>query len=53
MSGSLRVVHSAILALLLMTVAPARAAELPTGQMTWALHFTPAPTLFEPAETPA
>jgi peptide/nickel transport system substrate-binding protein len=52
MGGSLRVVHSAILALLLMTVAPARAAELPAGQMTWALHFTPAPTLFEPAETP-
>ena len=27
-------------------------AETPAGQMTWALHFTPAPTLFEPAETP-
>ena len=24
----------------------------PAGQMTWALHFSLAPTLFEPAETP-
>ena len=27
-------------------------ADAPAGQLTWALHFTPAPTLFEPAETP-
>ena len=27
-------------------------ADAPAGQMTWALHFTPAPTLLEPAETP-
>ena len=33
-------------------VAPVARAEAPAGQMTWALHFTPAPTLFEPAETP-
>jgi peptide/nickel transport system substrate-binding protein len=32
--------------------ARAHAAETPSGQLTWALHFTPAPTLFEPAETP-
>jgi peptide/nickel transport system substrate-binding protein len=35
--------------------APARAAAqggAPAGQVTWALHFTSAPTLFEPAETP-
>src|SRR5213594_3804803 len=32
--------------------APAGHAEAPVGQMTWALHFTLAPTLFEPAETP-
>src|SRR5438046_443030 len=32
-------------------VRPAHA-DAPTGQMTWALHFTLAPTLFEPAETP-
>jgi peptide/nickel transport system substrate-binding protein len=31
---------------------PASHAEAPTGQITWALHFTLAPTLFEPAETP-
>ena len=29
----------------------ARAADAPAGQMTWALHFSLAPTLFEPAET--
>ena len=40
----------AVLALVL--VAPALARAAPEGQMTWALHFTPAPTLFEPAETP-
>src|SRR5882762_8039747 len=27
-------------------------ADAPAGQMTWAVHFTLAPTLFEPAETP-
>src|SRR5947208_2849029 len=32
--------------------APAGRADAPAGQMTWALHFTPAPTLLEPAETP-
>ncbi len=32
-------------------VRPARA-DAPAGQMTWAVHFTLAPTLFEPAETP-
>src|SRR3989442_1053161 len=31
---------------------PVLAAEGPAGQMTWAFHFTLAPTLFEPAETP-
>jgi ABC-type transport system substrate-binding protein len=34
------------------TGAPSARAEAPGGQMTWALHFTPAPTLLEPAETP-
>src|SRR6266508_3557993 len=32
--------------------APEGRADAPVGQMTWALHFTLAPTLFEPAETP-
>src|SRR5213593_64292 len=31
---------------------PEGRADAPAGQMTWALHFTLAPTLFEPAETP-
>jgi peptide/nickel transport system substrate-binding protein len=33
-------------------VVPEARAEAPAGQITWALHFTLAPTLFEPAETP-
>ena len=33
-------------------LAPEARAEAPAGQITWALHFTLAPTLFEPAETP-
>ena len=33
-------------------VARAAHADAPAGQMTWAVHFTLAPTLFEPAETP-
>src|SRR5213596_3592955 len=32
-------------------VRPAHA-DAPAGQMAWAVHFTLAPTLFEPAETP-
>ena len=36
----------------LVTFAPARVLAAPEGQMTWALHFSLAPTLFEPAETP-
>ena len=40
------------LALTVVALAPARAADAPAGQMTWALHFTLAPTLYEPAETP-
>jgi len=41
-----------VLALILATVSPVTAVDAPAGQMTWALHFTLAPTLFEPAETP-
>src|SRR5499427_3528571 len=40
------------LALVLVATAPVPAAEAPAGEMTWALHFGLAPTLFEPAETP-
>jgi peptide/nickel transport system substrate-binding protein len=36
----------------LLPVVPALAQASPEGQMTWALHFSLAPTLFEPAETP-
>jgi peptide/nickel transport system substrate-binding protein len=36
----------------LVLIAPAWALAAPEGQMSWALHFSLAPTLFEPAETP-
>src|SRR5262245_65604374 len=42
----------ALAASMSLAVAPAARAESPAGQITWALHFTLAPTLFEPAETP-
>src|SRR5947207_13773016 len=32
--------------------APDARADAPAGQLTWALHFSLAPSLFEPAETP-
>jgi peptide/nickel transport system substrate-binding protein len=47
-----RTVCLALGALVLTLVAPGRASAAPEGQMTWALHFSLAPTLFEPAETP-
>jgi peptide/nickel transport system substrate-binding protein len=40
-----------LLTLALATSVPVLAAAQPAGQMTWALHFTPAPTLYEPSET--
>jgi len=52
-----RQIAAGVLALILaastyMVVVPEAHAEAPAGQITWALHFTLAPTLFEPAETP-
>jgi peptide/nickel transport system substrate-binding protein len=47
-----RPLAAGILALISIAASPVRAADAPTGQMTWALHFSLAPTLFEPAETP-
>jgi len=38
--------------LALTLIAPTLASAAPEGQLTTAVHFTPAPTLFEPAETP-
>ncbi len=45
----------ALLALVLVTLASSPAAsapDAPAGQMTWAVHFSLAPTFFDPAETP-
>jgi peptide/nickel transport system substrate-binding protein len=41
-----------IVMLALLPLAPGLADATPEGQMIWALHFSLAPTLFEPAETP-
>ncbi|MGH7309825.1 MAG: ABC transporter substrate-binding protein, partial [Candidatus Rokuibacteriota bacterium] len=45
-----RPIMIAVVALVL--VAPALVLAAPEGEMSWALHFSLAPTLFEPAETP-
>src|SRR5213083_319131 len=42
----------AVVVTALVMAVPAVALAAPEGQMTFALHFTLAPTLFEPAETP-
>src|SRR6266853_6306562 len=39
-----------VLTILAIGVSPSAAA--PEGQMTWAVHFSLAPTFFDPAETP-
>ena len=41
-----------VLVLALTLVAATLASAAPEGQLTTAVHFTLAPTLFEPAETP-
>jgi len=47
-----RLIAAGVLALMSAASTGALAAEAPAGQMSWALHFSLAPTLFEPAETP-
>jgi peptide/nickel transport system substrate-binding protein len=37
---------------LLLACAPVSAAAAPSGQLTWAIHISLAPTFFDPAETP-
>jgi peptide/nickel transport system substrate-binding protein len=50
MNRRARCILVALLALML--VVPALALAAPEGQITYAIHFSLAPTLFEPAETP-
>jgi peptide/nickel transport system substrate-binding protein len=47
-----RSTHTVVLVLALVLALPAVALAAPEGQMTWAIHFSLAPALFEPAETP-
>src|SRR5216683_781880 len=37
---------------IVMASVPASATAAPSGQMTWAMHISLAPTFFDPAETP-
>ena len=41
-----------LLALLLVSTSLAPASAAPSGQLTWAVHISLAPTFFDPAETP-
>jgi peptide/nickel transport system substrate-binding protein len=41
-----------VLLLIVMTFLPLHAAAAPSGQLTWAVHVSVAPTFFDPAETP-
>src|SRR5205807_9656084 len=57
MTGRTRQIVAGVLTLTSATltqaiVAREARADASAGQMTWAIHFTLAPTLFEPAETP-
>src|SRR5438552_9554880 len=47
-----RVLRVAVLIFLISATGAAPAAAAPEGQMTWAVHFSLAPTFFDPAETP-
>jgi peptide/nickel transport system substrate-binding protein len=54
-TGGARSWHTLIVgAFLLATgmIAPTAQADTPEGQVTWGIHFTMAPTWFDPAETP-
>ena len=47
-----RAVRAAVLIVLISVTGAAPSAAAPEGQMTWAVHFSLAPTFFDPAETP-
>src|SRR5258705_1865779 len=51
MTSRRALIAAGVFALLSVASMPVLAAEAPAGQMTWALHFSLAPTLFGPAET--
>jgi peptide/nickel transport system substrate-binding protein len=46
----IRGLFTALLFLMLLTIGVSSGAAAPEGQMTWALHFSPTPTWFDPAE---
>jgi hypothetical protein len=47
----LRLSCVALFVLIILPVS-ARTQEKPEGTLTWALHFSPAPSFFDPGETP-
>src|SRR5713101_6534303 len=44
--------HFAVLVILVLSIIAAAPTAASEGQMTWAVHFSLAPTFFDPAETP-
>ena len=46
-------ITAVLLIILFATLAPGPAAAAPSGQLTWAVHISLAPTWFDPAETPS
>jgi ABC-type transport system substrate-binding protein len=46
----IRGLFTALLFPMLLTIGVSSGAAAPEGQMTWALHFSPTPTWFDPAE---
>ena len=47
-----RALRTAVLILLVSAIGVTPVAAAPEGEMTWAVHFSLAPTYFDPAETP-
>src|SRR5213594_2958742 len=46
-----RGLFTTLVSLMILTIETSSGAAAPEGQMTWALHFSPTPTWFDPAET--
>jgi peptide/nickel transport system substrate-binding protein len=46
-----RGLFTTLLFVMILTIGTSSGAAAPEGQMTWALHFSPTPTWFDPAET--
>ena len=50
-ASAIRGLFTALFFLMILTTGTCSGAATPEGQMTWALHFSPTPAWFDPAET--